>query len=591
VEPLSLPFSVARSKGAYALLLGSGVSRSAEILTGWDITRDLIRQVALLSGETLTLDQAEAWYCDEFEREPDYSDLLKELARTPADRRAILHSYFVPTQEERAQNIKVPQDGHHAIAELVGDGYVRVIVTTNFDTLIEDALTQAGVDAQVISTVDALKGATPLPHAACTVFKVHGDYRDARIRNTKDELSTYPSAFKKYLDRIFDEYGLIVCGWSCEWDPALRAALERRPSRRYATYWTHLGPLKEEAQRLTARLSAELIQIAGADQFFRNLSENVKAIEDTAQPHPLSARVAEATVKRYVAEDRYRILLSDLVLREARRVHDATAWPTLNSAPMRITTEELEQRLRFYQTQSQSLMAMMVAGCYWGEEQHHRLWGRALRRLSHFQMQPGGRWIDAHYLQLYPTLLAIYSGGIAALGGERYDTLAALLLQESWPDPEFKQSLPMAVHAVPGRSLPSDLARLKPAYKNSITPVSNYLRNESGIREATREVWMDDDNFDDLFDWFEFFLGMVVWHLTEKYWQSPQMYRGGFAVRNNPSLQTANMPTAQRCATEIDSFGSDWPPLRAGFFEGALARAVEVFNAYTATLNEHRFSS
>src|SRR5215203_3483714 len=129
MEPLSLPFAVSRTKGAYALLLGSGVSQSAEILTGWDITRDLIRQVARLRGQDVTRDEAEAWYLKEFGAEPDYSDLLKLLAPTPTQRNAILREYFVPTQEEREQNVKVPQEAHRAIAELVAGGYIRVIVT------------------------------------------------------------------------------------------------------------------------------------------------------------------------------------------------------------------------------------------------------------------------------------------------------------------------------------------------------------------------------------------------------------------------------------------------------------------------------
>lgn len=586
-----LSFSVSHNKGAYALLLGSGVSRSAQIPTGWEVTVDLIRKVTRQLNETVLDDEDSLveWYWKKFNAAPNYSELLKQLAPKPIERNAILRGYFVPTQEEREQNIKVPQEGHLAIAELVASSYVRVIVTTNFDTLVEDALAQAGVDAQVISTPDAIRGAIPLPHAACTVFKVHGDYRDARIRNTEDELSKYPPEFKKYLERVLDEYGLIICGWSCEWDPALRAALERRPNRRYTTYWTHPSPLKELAQRLTAHLNAETIQIPGADQFFRSLSQSIRAIADTDQQHPLSARVAEATVKRYVVEDRYRILLADLVMREARRVHDATAWPTIHSAPTRISPQELEQRLSFYEAQSQTIMAMMVAGCYWGEGKHQRLWGQALRRLSHFRMQPGGRWIDAHNLQLYPTLLPIYAGGIAAVSAESYNTLAALLLQEAWPSPEDGVSLPLVMHASPGRSLTHDLAKSIPGFESKRTPVSDYLRSKAGIREATREVWVDDDNFDDQFDWFEFFLGMVNWDLGERIYGKPWAYSGGFVWRQNRSRQSGNMPAVQRFTSEATTMGSDWAPLKAGFFGGTQERAIEVFNAYTAKLDEHRF--
>jgi hypothetical protein len=586
MEPLSLAFSVSRNKGAYALLIGSGVSQSATIPTGWNVTLDLVRQIASLQGKTITTTDSEQWYREEFGREPNYSDILKQVAPTPAERNAVLRGYFSATPEERDHNIKVSQEAHRAIAELVAGGYIRIIVTTNFDTLIEDALVQAGVDANIISTVDGIKGATPLPHAACTVVKIHGDWRDARIRNTELELSKYPREIDRLLNRIFDEYGLIVCGWSGDWDHALRAALERRKSQRYTTYWTHRGPLEANAERLTTHLKAESVRIPGADQFFVDLSERVKSIADTAHPHPLSARVAEATVKRYVVEDRHRILLTDLVLREARRVHDTTAWPTTRSAPGTMSAAELEQRLAFYQTQTQTLMAMMAAGCYWGEVLHHRIWGRALRRLSHFEMQPGGRWLDTHNLQLYPTLLAIYSGGIAALGAERYDTLAAMLLQESWPDPQFKVSTPMAMHAIPGRSLTHDLAKLIPSSSRSITPVSDYLRDKSGIRDATQEVWIDDDNFDDLFDWFEYFLGMVNWDLSDTVWKSPWAYTGGFVWRENPSRRPETMRPVQRYTRDISTMGDDWPPLKAGFFSGTAERAMEVATAYLESLGK-----
>jgi hypothetical protein len=585
VEPaVRLAFSVSRNKGAYALLLGSGVSRTAEIPTGWDVTLDLIRKVAQLRGQEVADTDLEAWYRAEYGADPDYSELLKEVAPTQAERNAVLRGYFVATPEQREQNIKVPTEAHRAIAELVASGYIRVIVTTNFDQLLEDALKDAGVDVNVVSTVDAIKGMLPIAHAACTVVKVHGDYRDARILNTVAELSKYRPAMNTLLDRIFDEYGLIVCGWSGESDRALCAALQRRSSLRYTTYWTVRDHVKDEAQRLIDHLKAETIQISGADSFFRNLSESVKAIEDTAQSHPLSARVAEATVKRYVVDERYRILLNDLVMREVTRVHDGVAGPTASPLPPRMSGQEVEQRLANHLGQTQTLMAMMVAGCYWGEKQHLRLWGKAMRRLSHFGMLTGGHYVDTHYLQLYPALLTLYSGSIAALGADRYDTLASLLLQEAWPDPEHKVSLLMAMHLNPTRVLSKKLATSLFGSQNLRTPTSDYLRSKSGIREATRGVWRDDDSFDDLFDWFEFFLGLVNWDLHEKSGGSPWAYRGGFVWRDNPSQSTASMKPVKQLNSELTAFGADWPPLRAGFFFSSLDRAIEVSKAYVRQL-------
>jgi len=47
----SLSFSIHSNPGVYAILLGSGVPKSANISTGWEVTLDLIRKLAELSKE------------------------------------------------------------------------------------------------------------------------------------------------------------------------------------------------------------------------------------------------------------------------------------------------------------------------------------------------------------------------------------------------------------------------------------------------------------------------------------------------------------------------------------------------------------
>ena len=42
----STSFAVHNAKGVYALLLGSGISRAANVPTGWEVTLDLIRRIA-----------------------------------------------------------------------------------------------------------------------------------------------------------------------------------------------------------------------------------------------------------------------------------------------------------------------------------------------------------------------------------------------------------------------------------------------------------------------------------------------------------------------------------------------------------------
>lgn len=242
---------------------------------------DLIRKLAALEGADCDPDPYE-WFSSAHGTKPDYSELLDAVAKTPTERQRLLSGYFEPTEEEREEGLKTPTPAHKAIAQLAADGYLRVIITTNFDRLLEHALEALGVSPPIISTADAVSGAVPLTHSGVTIIKVNGDYRDTRIKNTVDELSSYDHEMNKLLDRVFDEYGLIVCGWSAEWDAALRAAIARCPSRRYTTFWsTRSGP-SNAANHLIRHRGAQLIKIGGANEFFEALREKVQALADLA---------------------------------------------------------------------------------------------------------------------------------------------------------------------------------------------------------------------------------------------------------------------------------------------------------------------
>ena len=325
ISPIeSLAFSMHANPGVYAVLTGSGLSRAAKIPTGWEITLDLVCKLAAIRGEHCDPDP-EQWYRNTFAKEPDYSDLLDAVCKTPAERQQLLQPYVEPSDEERAEGAKQPTTAHRAIAALAAQGFIRVVVTTNFDRLFETALEAATVTPVVVSTPDQVRGALPLIHTSCYVVKLHGDYLDSRILNTQGELDAYDEDFDRLLHRIFDEFGLIVCGWSAAWDGALRNALFREPSRRFTTYWAARGELEGEAQRLADHRRAEVIAITDADDFFGTVQQHVESLQEFARPHPLSTEAAVASLKRYLPESRHRIRLSDLVDGVVEQVFDDTS--------------------------------------------------------------------------------------------------------------------------------------------------------------------------------------------------------------------------------------------------------------------------
>ena len=93
-DPLiSAAFSMHSNPGLYALLLGSGISRPAGILTGWEIVLDLINKLAIMEGEDYGEEQ-ETWFYKKYKKQLKYSDLIKMIGKTSTERQGILREYF-----------------------------------------------------------------------------------------------------------------------------------------------------------------------------------------------------------------------------------------------------------------------------------------------------------------------------------------------------------------------------------------------------------------------------------------------------------------------------------------------------------------
>lgn len=377
LEPFeALALSLHHSPGVYALLLGSGLSRSAGIPTGWEITLDLVRRLGALNGVTDQPDWA-AWFCAKYGHEPNYSEILHTLACTAAERRAILHEYIEPREGEEARR---PTKAHHGIAKLVADGVVRVIITTNFDRLIENALREVGVEPTIIASEDAVTGATPLVHARCTVIKLHGDYLDSRIKNTDAELEDYAHAINALLDEVFDRFGLIVVGWSGEWDTALRSAMLRAPSRRYPLYWAARGQITSLAQDLIRHRDGRSFVITDADGFFTRLIDTVEALRQASRPHPQSIEMAVALAKRYCRDDRYVLEWAEFLGDEVSKIRSFISgkdYPTQSP-----TKETVNALIATLVSRSETLRRACLVSGRWGTAETNRNVIRAIRSLG-----------------------------------------------------------------------------------------------------------------------------------------------------------------------------------------------------------------
>lgn len=365
----SLVMSVFNNKGVYALLLGSGISLPAKIMSGWKVTEDLIKRLAVVQGEELPVDAFE-WFKAKYGCDAEYSKLLEQLGKKPSEMESLLRPYFEQTKEDVEFGYKRPTEAHKAIAEMAKRGYFKVIITTNFDRLLETALDELNVRYQVICHESEISSRVPLYHHPLTLLKINGDYKDCRFRNTEEELSNYSSELVEYLDAILKNFGLITCGWSATWDKALMKQMVSNANHRYSFFYTYLGKMSNEVETLASDSNGETLQIEDADNFFSEMNERLKALETIHEKNmETDAEVAVARVKMYIADLKKLIQYTDLYENVTgqllRDVKDMVYGPQYPNATL------FEQAIADNVKALSTLLPMGIVATRWSMAEHY----------------------------------------------------------------------------------------------------------------------------------------------------------------------------------------------------------------------------
>jgi hypothetical protein len=167
---------------------------------------------------------------------------------------AIFERVF-PDRDARARFImealasRVPHHGQHVLAGLTACDLAPLLVTTNFDTLLEDAIRGmlSAVGAQARLTVVDPQSAARADFAIATdqrpiVVKIHGDLGSVTLSNTEAELAKHDPELRAAVLAQLSRYGLVVAGYSGR-DPAvmrmLRDVLDRPQPYPAGLTWVH----------------------------------------------------------------------------------------------------------------------------------------------------------------------------------------------------------------------------------------------------------------------------------------------------------------------------------------------------------------
>jgi hypothetical protein len=207
------------------------------------------------------------WFLSSTYASMSYADLIGTLYPTHAEQQTFLAKFLSGYK---------PGEPHKLIAELVRREIIRAIVTTNFDSFIEQALEVLSLPVQIISNDDDLEHSEPLIHCkSVRIYKPHGTLGRGALRNTPEDLRQLSKGMEDELVRVLSDHGVLMLGYSGS-DPGILAVLAKRKPDRYPLFWADPSKPKAEALQLIEDRRYQYLPCMGASVF---LSEYLQLVD------------------------------------------------------------------------------------------------------------------------------------------------------------------------------------------------------------------------------------------------------------------------------------------------------------------------
>jgi hypothetical protein len=210
--------------GQISWLLGAGASRSSRMPSATDIIWDLKRRhYCLLENQNISDNELsneavkgkiqnylEAAGCPPMWADDEYSYYFELVF---GDNQQIQQSYL--TEALHPDKISI-NSGHRILASLIALNQVRVIFTTNFDTVLENAFSYVtGKDLHSFNLEGSYAALDALNSERYPLYaKMHGDFRYMKMKNLPNDLKLNDAQIEQAFLGSCTRFGLVITGYS-----------------------------------------------------------------------------------------------------------------------------------------------------------------------------------------------------------------------------------------------------------------------------------------------------------------------------------------------------------------------------------------
>lgn len=267
LKHLAASLKDAKEDGGAILLVGAGISVSA----GIPPTQKLM-QIAIENFPNYFTEEEKQL----LKKEPSklqYNDIMTKLS---AYQRKTLFNWHIKGDEKNNIPKAKLNFAHLAIAELLKQGYIKRILTTNFDPLLINACYMVGMyPLPSIYDLGSVNQINPeLFDDPCIIY-LNGQHAGQVQRNTPSQLVQHKFILNKVIHSTGCKRPWIIAGYSGENDPLMDALNELRPFNNWL-YWLEYSDQvleKESHHFLRSDEECKVIYQADADETFMEIAE------------------------------------------------------------------------------------------------------------------------------------------------------------------------------------------------------------------------------------------------------------------------------------------------------------------------------
>lgn len=251
----------------FCFILGAGASRSSGIPTGATLADQWLKEIKERLGEED--ENYTSWLSDKnidvTSPALHYSDIF--------DKR---YSYDVQSGYDYINKIMAnarPEFGYAVLAQLLSNFHHNIIITTNFDNLIEEALYTYTDKRPLVCGHESLASFAKKSLNRPLLVKIHRDRFFDPI-NSKQGTSTLHSNWVNALNNIFRDCIPVFMGYGGN-DGSLMTYLEDLQLNDNF-FWCEVSEPNERVKKLITKHNGKLVKIEGFDEFMFHMQDLLK---------------------------------------------------------------------------------------------------------------------------------------------------------------------------------------------------------------------------------------------------------------------------------------------------------------------------